>query len=72
MKIPQLDGGKGHESVLWDTACSSIFMRTEHTERMKFPCKEKRLCVRTLGGVQKEIDSKIYNCHIRDWKGRIY
>ena len=28
MKIPRLDRGNGYESVLWDTACSSMFLRT--------------------------------------------
>ena len=51
MKIPRLDGGRGYKSVMWDTSCSGVFVRTEHTERMNFPSWRKRLCVRTLGGI---------------------
>ena len=28
--------------------------------------------VRTLGGEEKEIDGKVYDCQIRDLKGRVY
>ena len=58
--------------MLWDTACSGIFVRTEHAESMNFSCKEGKLLVRTLGGDEKEIDGKIYNCQVRDLKGRVY
>ena len=64
MKIPWLDRGIGYESVLWDTTCSGIFVRTEHTERMNFPSKEKRLRVSTLGGAKKEIDGRRKNIQI--------
>ena len=72
MKIPQLDRDSGCKSVLWDTSCSSIFMTTEHAEVMNFPCQERKLCVRTLGGEEKEIKGKVYDCQIRDLKGKVY
>ena len=72
MKIPRLDGNDGNESVLWDTACNGIFVRTKHAEMMNFPCETKRVRVSTLGGDEKEIDSKIYDCHIKDEEGRFY
>ena len=72
MKIPWLDGKDGYQPVLWDTACSGIFVRTKHAEMIGFPCQKKRLHVRTLGGDEKEIDSKIFACQIKDLKGQIY
>ena len=62
MKIPRLDGGSEYESLLWDTACSSMFMRTGHAETMNFPYVEKKLRVKTLGGDKKEIEGKLYDC----------
>ena len=61
-----------HETVLWDTACSGIFVRQEHAEQMEFPCEEKRLTVATLGGMITEIDGLIYECTIKDLKGKKY
>ena len=72
MKIPRLDGKRGCKFVMWDTACSCVLVRIEHAERMNFPSQEKRLHVRTLGGVMKEIDSRIYIRQIKDWDGTIY
>ena len=34
MKIPRLDGGNGHKSVLWDTTCSNIFIRMGHADKL--------------------------------------
>ena len=48
-----------------------MFIRTKHTEVMGFPCQKKRLRVRTLGGNQKEIEGKIFNCMIKDLKGQV-
>ena len=62
MKIPQWDGKIGHESVLWDTACSGMFVKMEHVNQMNFPCREKRLHVKTLGGEEKDIEGKVYDC----------
>ena len=58
MKTPQLDRKDGCESVLWDTAYSVIFAGTEHSERIKFPCKEKRLHIRTLGGTRRKLRAR--------------
>ena len=40
MKIPQLDSKDSCESVLWDTACTGVLVRTEHAKRMNFPYEE--------------------------------
>ena len=72
MKVPWQDGKRVCVSVLWDTVCSGIFVRTEHAERMNFPCKERKLHVKTLGGEKKEIYGKVYDCQIRDLKGSVY
>ena len=32
MKIPSLDGSKTHETALWDTACTGLFVRNEHAD----------------------------------------
>ena len=69
MKIP----GSGHdaatETVLWDSACTGLFVRNEHAVRMNFESKERRLRVCTLGGEVKEIDGTIFECYITDLKG---
>ena len=39
---------------------------------MNFPCRKRRLLVKTLGGDEKEIDGKIYDCKIMDRMGRVY
>ena len=44
---------------------ASIFVKTGHAEMMKFPCKKKRLCVRTLGGEEREIDRRICEYQIK-------
>ena len=72
MKIPSIDPGQSHETVLWDTACTGRFVRHEHAKKMKFTYKEKRLRVTTLGGNIQDIDSVIYNCRIKDQNGRIH
>ena len=72
MKIPSLNGSDDPEAVLWDTACSGIFVRNEHAMKMKFPFEERRLRVRTLGGDEKEINGRIYDCQIKDLRGKIY
>ena len=58
--------------MLWDTACTGIFVRNDHARLMQFPYKERRLRVRTLGGEEMEIDGRIFKCRIRDQKGQIY
>ena len=72
MKIPSLDQSSPYETILWDTACSGLFVRNEHAFNMKFPFKERRLRVCTLGGDIKEIDGKIFECQIRDIKGNVH
>ena len=52
MKIPWLEGEKGYESVLWDTACSGMLVRTAHAQRMNFPYEDRRSLVMTLGGTR--------------------
>ena len=49
MKIPRLDEEDGCESVLWDTACSGIFVRTEHAELMNFPYRKKEVAGQDFG-----------------------
>ena len=49
-----------------------MFLRTKHAKVMGLPCQKKRLRVRTLGGNEKEIGGKIFNCKIKDLKGQIY
>ena len=71
MKIPSTDPSLAHETVLWDTACTDIFVRHEHARRMKFPSREKQLRVTMLGGQVQEINGVIYDCKIVDQKGRI-
>ena len=39
---------------------------------MGFPFHEKRLRVTTLGGVVQEIDGVVYDCQIKDQKGKIH
>ena len=72
MKIPSLDQSATHETVLWDSASTGLFVRNAHARRMNFPWKEKRLRVRTLGGDIKEIDGLIFECKIKDLKGNVY
>ena len=72
MKIPSINPAKSFETVLWDSACSAIFVRHDHAQEMNFPFREKRLRVSTLGGHIREIDGTIYWCTIRDQKGNLY
>ena len=72
MQIPSFDGSSSHETALWDTACTGMFVRNEHAESMKFPCKKKRLRVCTLCSDVKEIDGLIYECSIKDLDGNVY
>ena len=44
----------------------------EHARKMAFTFREKRLRVTTLGGAIQEIDGVIYNCKVKDQKGRVY
>ena len=30
------------------------------------------MCVRTLGGAEKDITGRVFNCWIQDLKGRVY
>ena len=72
MRIPSIDPDRSYETVLWDSACSGIFVRHQHAQRMEFPFEEKRLKVTTLGGKIQEIDGVIYDCKVKDQKGRYY
>ena len=72
MKIPSLDSFAQFESVLWDTACTGVFVRNSHARRMNFPSKRQRLRVSTLGGDIKEVDGVIYQCKIKDTKGKVH
>ena len=72
MRIPSVYPDQTHETVLWDSACTDIFVRHDHARQMKFSYKEKRLRVSTLGGHVREIDGVIYDCRIKDQHGRIY
>ena len=49
-----------------------MFVRTEHAERMNFPCQERKLWVWTLRGKEKEIEGRVYDCQIRDLEGKTY
>ena len=71
MKIPSIDPSQAHETVLWDSACTDIFVREDHARKMEFPYREKRLRVTMLGGQVQEIDGVVYDCKIRDQKGKI-
>ena len=72
MKIPSLDGSQSHETVLWDPASTSCFVRNGHARKMNFPSKEKRLRVCTLGGETKEIDGIVFMCKVKDLSGKEY
>ena len=72
MKIPSIDSNQSHETVLWDSACTEYFVRHDHARKMNFRYHERRLTVTTLGGHVREIDGVIYECKIKDQKGRIY
>ena len=43
MKIFWSDGERCFESIMWDTACSRIFVRMEHAERLIFHGQSPRL-----------------------------
>ena len=72
MKIPSIDDSAPFETVLWDTACTGLFVRSAHAISKGFPSKEKLLRVVTLGGDVKEINGVIYECQIMDLKGNTY
>ena len=72
MRIPSISPNKAFETVLWDSACSAIFVRHDHAKEMGFPFKNKRLRVSMLGGHLKEIDGVIYQCKVRDQNGKVY
>ena len=72
MKIPSLDGSQSHETVLWDPASTSCFVRNNHARKMNFPSKEKRLRVCTLGGDTREIDGVVFMCKVKDLSGKEY
>ena len=73
MKIPNAKAASApYELVLWDQACTGIFVRNEHARLMGFPCRREKLLVCTLGGDVKEIDGFIYNCHIKDIDGKTH
>ena len=72
MKIPSISSDKPYETVLWDSACTGMFVRQGHAEDMEFPCEKRRLTVVTLGGKVQEIDGVIYECSIKDQQGRVY
>ena len=57
MKIMRVDHSQSHETVLWDTACTGRFVRSQHEEQMQFPYKQKRLRVTTLVGKIQDMDS---------------
>ena len=59
MQIPSISGIAACKTVLWDTACSGIYMRGEHRKRTKFPSRERCLIVKTFGGKTKEIPSHL-------------
>ena len=72
MKIPGLEEDSDPETVLWDSACTGQFVRTNHAIERGFPSQRKQLRVCTLGGDVKEIDGIIYECSIRDLAGNIH
>ena len=72
MKIPGLDDNSDPETVLWDTACTGLFVRSSHAIQKGFPSQRKQLRVCTLGGDVKEIDGVIYECSIRDLSGNVH
>ena len=72
MKIPSLDSSKPYEAVLWDSACTGMFVNHSHAKDMNFPYEKQILKVVTLGGQIQEIDGVIYSCSIKDQKGKVY
>ena len=72
MRIPSMSQNKSFETILWDSACSTIFVRHDHAKDMDFPYKNKRLRVTMLGGQTKEIDGVIHQCKIKDRNGKVY
>ena len=73
MKIPNAKAVSApYETVLWDSACTGIFVRNEHARMMKFPSKSERMVVYTLGGDTKQIDGIVYKCKIKDLDGKIH
>ena len=72
MRIPSIDEDIESETVLWNTACTGLFVRNAHAHRMGFPSKKKRLRVQTLGGDVKEIDAVIFDCRVKDLQGNEY
>ena len=72
MRIPGINSSQLTETVLWDSACTGMFVRNEHARKMNFDCQEKRLRVTMLGGQVQEIDGKIYHCKIKDKWGNIH
>ena len=69
MRIPGSGENSEPETVLWDSACTGLFVRNAHATKMGFSSKKKCLRVCTLGGDIKEIDGIIYECHITDLQG---
>ena len=51
MKIPRLDGGNGHKSVLWDTTCSNIFIRMGHADELLL--REEEVMLQAIGRGQE-------------------
>ena len=39
MKIPSIDGSAPFETALWDTACTGLFVRSEHAQQKGFSSK---------------------------------
>ena len=37
MKIPSISSSKSYETVIWDTACTWMFVRHSHAREMEFP-----------------------------------
>ena len=72
MKIRTLNPNRTLETVLWDMACTGRFVRHAHARSMNFNFREKTLRVTTLGRAVQEINGVIYDCRIKDQKGKVH
>ena len=59
-------------TVFWDLGSTSNFVREAYAQRMKFKCRQERLCVTTLTGTITDYTVMTYSCSIRDKNNRLY
>ena len=53
-------------TVFWDLGSTSNFVREAYAKKMKFKCRQKRLCVTTLTGTVTDYTVNTYSCSIQD------